>query len=88
VFRCKGLVSFGVKPRDADVWVNGAHIGTAGDWNQATGGKLYRLQRAGVYTVKLARSRYRTAWVRVVVTDSAPLRTALIDLTLKPAGSK
>jgi hypothetical protein len=83
VYECREGAIFGVDPEEALVTVSGTTIGTADEWDDAGGGKKYRLGNAGTYYVKLSLQGYRTAWIKIVVRPGAEEEYADVDLDLE-----
>ena len=88
VFKARKAARFDVSPDDAEITVNGRHIGKADDWDDAGGGKLYEFDAPGAYYVKLSLKGYRTAWIKIVVSRDASEKVAEVDTELKKSGDK
>ncbi|MFH1176313.1 MAG: zinc-ribbon domain-containing protein [Acidobacteriota bacterium] len=87
VFRCRRYAKFDVDPEDAQVYIDDRPIGKADDWDGAGGGRLYQFKQSGIYSVRLALKGYRTAWVRIIVSDGAATKVS-IDTKLKKLKKK
>ena len=61
-------------------------IGKADDWDDTGGGKLYEFDGPGSYYVKLSLKGYRTAWIKIVVSEDASEKVAKVDTELKKDG--
>jgi hypothetical protein len=82
VLRTKGQVAFAVEPGTAEIYIDGALIGRAQSWRAGDSDKVHRFTRPGAHTVRLTCPGYRTAWLRVIVSEYAPQRKITIDTRL------
>jgi len=83
VFTCEKGAKFSVSPEDAEVWIEGKKIGTADDWDDMGGGKVFKFSQPGSYYVRLALKGYKTAWIKIVVKSDAKEDVANVDTELK-----
>lgn len=86
VFKTREAARFDVSPDEAELEVNGAAIGTADDWDDRGGGKLFEFDRPGTYYVRMALKGYRTTWVKIVVAKDASDKVAKVDTELAEDG--
>ena len=82
VFTCQKGAKFNVSPEDAEVWIEGKKIGTADDWDDMGGGKVFDFPKPGTYYVRLTLKGYKTAWVKIVVKSDADKEVANVDTEL------
>jgi hypothetical protein len=83
VFRCRKYAKFDVDPEEAEIYINGKHIGKADDWDNMGGGKLWEFEHEGVYYAHLVRKGYHSAWVKIEVSEEAKHKEVSIDTKLK-----
>lgn len=83
VFKTRQAARFDVSPEDADIAIDGRSIGTADDWDDKGGGKLYEFGGPGNHYVKLSLKGYRTVWIKIVVSPDASEKVAEVDTELK-----
>ena len=84
VFKARKAASFDVSPDDAEVTVDGHSIGKADDWKD----KPYKFDGPGSYFVKLSLKGYRTAWIKIVISEDASEKVAEVDTELKEDSGK
>ena len=84
VFKARKAANPDVSPDDAEVTVDGLQIGKADDWND----KLYKFDGPGSYYVKLSLKGYRTAWIKIVISEDASEKVAEVDTKLRKDGGK
>ena len=63
--------------------INGTILGIADDWDDAGGGQTYFFPGPGRYLVKLSHPGYKTAWVRISVSQYAEDEVVEVDTELE-----
>ncbi|MFN7942929.1 MAG: protein kinase [Thermoanaerobaculia bacterium] len=82
-FICREAAEFHVDPEDTMIEIDGTPIGKADDWDGMGGGKAYKFPGPGEYTVKLSLAKFKTAWIKIVVTPSSRTKTVNVDTELE-----
>ena len=82
-FECREGVRFAVWPETASVSINGRRVGTAAQWSDRGGGRVYTFARSGTYQVRLSQRGFATATLRVVVRGGASHDVADVRMDLK-----
>lgn len=71
VVRTRRAVRFGISPEQARIYVNGAYVGIADDWDGRGGGLDYPFTSRGGNAVRIELPGYRPLALEVVVTAAA-----------------
>lgn len=71
VVRTRSAMRLAVRPEQARVYVNGAYVGIADDWDGRGGGLVYRFSNRGGNLVRLELPGYRDLEIEVVLTAGA-----------------
>lgn len=82
-YECREGVRFAVWPETASVSINGKRVGTAAQWSDRGGGRVYTFARPGAYQVRLSQKGFATATLRVVVRSGASRDVADVRMDLK-----
>jgi hypothetical protein len=81
-FRVSKGVKFSTSPDSAELWVKGVKIGTADDWDDMGGGKVWEPGR-GTYFVRMSLKGYKTVWIKVIVDPGAKEDVGDVDTDLE-----
>ena len=81
-FRVSKGVKFSTSPDSAELWVKGVMIGTADDWDDMGGGKVWEPGR-GTYFVRMSLKGYKTVWIKVIVDPGAKEDVGDVDTDLE-----
>jgi len=82
-FRCKKGVKFSLSPDSAVIDMDGVKIGTADDWDDFGGGKVWEFSGgSGVHFARVSLPGYEIMWVKIVVDPSASDEVADVDTDL------
>jgi hypothetical protein len=82
-YECREGVRFVVWPETASVSVNGRHVGTAAQWSDRGGGRVYTFARPGAYQVRFSHKGFASTTLKIVVRGSAARDVAEVKLDLK-----
>lgn len=63
--------------------MDGTTIGTADDWDDMGGGKVFEFSGPGVHYALISLAGYHAVWVKIVVDPSASDEIADVDTDLK-----
>lgn len=82
-FKCQKGVTFSLSPDSATITMDGTTIGTADDWDDMGGGKVFEFSGPGVHYALISLAGYHAVWVKIVVDPSASDEIADVDTDLK-----
>jgi eukaryotic-like serine/threonine-protein kinase len=81
-FRASEGVKFSTSPDAAELWVKGTLIGTADDWDDMGGGKVWEPGR-GTHLVRMTLKGYKTVWIKVIIDPAAKEDVGDVDTDLE-----
>lgn len=83
VYRGRKKCKFDVEPEDAEVYINGEHLGKADDWDGMGGGKEYEFESSRPFFATFKLKGFRTATVKIVPDENVEEKTVSVDFKMK-----
>jgi len=83
VYRGRKKCKFDVDPEDAEVYINGKHLGKADDWDGMGGGKEYEFESSRPFFATFKFKGFRTATVKIVPDEDVEEKTVSVDFKMK-----
>lgn len=83
VYRGRKKCKFDVEPEDAEVYINGKHLGKADDWDGMGGGKEYEFESSRPFFATFKLKGFRTATVKIIPDEDVEEKTVSVDFKMK-----